>query len=90
MCIRDRAVSVAELSLQGNGTYLHVLVGVGAEAFFRENRVVVEYAQGSELDVYKRQVRTVGPVKEDFVSLRGVWNSRGCSGGRRPAGNKEG
>ena len=35
-------------------------------------------------------VRTVGPVKEDFVSLRGVWNSCGCSGGRRPASNKEG
>ena len=51
-----QAVSVAELSFQGNGNYLHVLVGVGAEAFFRENRVVVEYAQGSELHAVRIEI----------------------------------
>lgn len=51
-----QAGSVAEPSFQRNGNHLHIFVRMGTEAFFRENLVVIEHAQSSELHAFRVEI----------------------------------
>lgn len=51
-----QAVSVAEPSFQRNGNHFHIFVRMSAEAFFRENLVVIEHAQSSELHAFRVEI----------------------------------
>lgn len=51
-----QAVPVAEFSFQGDGNHFHIFVRMGAESFFRENLVVVEHAQSSELHAFRVEI----------------------------------